>query len=80
MHKHSYSLFVTVERLLPELGTPKVFYKCACGSELSSVEGLVIINAAQQSVQADGATVEDQVTQMLNECIVKLQSIPTPRR
>jgi hypothetical protein len=53
MHKHSYSLFVTIERLIPEPGTPKAFYKCDCGSELSSGEGLAIINAAQPVLVLD---------------------------
>jgi len=48
MHKHIYSLLVTVERFMPELGTPKAYFKCACGSKLSSEEGLAIINAAEQ--------------------------------
>jgi hypothetical protein len=54
MHEHIYSLNVTVERFMPELGTPKAFYKCACGSELSSDEGLAVINAAQQERALDG--------------------------
>jgi hypothetical protein len=53
MHKHSYSLFITVDRLLPELGTPIACFECACGSKLSSEEGLAIINAAQPGAQSD---------------------------
>ncbi len=44
VHKHEYSLFISVDRVLPELGTPRAYYKCSCGSELSCDEGLHIIN------------------------------------
>ena len=47
MHEHIYSLFVTVERTVPELGIPKAWFECACGETLESYEGLARINAAQ---------------------------------
>ena len=50
MHNHIYSLFVTVDKILPEFGTPKAYFKCVCGSELTIDEGLAIINAAQPTL------------------------------
>jgi hypothetical protein len=49
MHEHIFVLFVTVERTVPELGTPKAWFECSCGETLESYEGLAIINAAQPS-------------------------------
>ena len=55
MHEHIYSLFVTVERTVPELGIPKAWFECSCGETLESYEGLAIINAAQPLRAVDEA-------------------------